>query len=77
MTNSMLTRCFSFFLLLILVFPAAAQTAAENEVMMADGLRQSGKIYVVVATVLVIVSGLLFYLFTLDRKLRRLENDVK
>ena len=48
---------------------------AQNEVEMADQLRESGKIYVVVVVVLLILLGVLAYLFTLDRKLTRLERD--
>ena len=65
-------------LLVLLVQPLArclaqAATAAVVEPEMADGLRQSGKIYVVVASVIVIVAGLLAYLISLDRKVSRLE----
>jgi len=63
-----------FFLLLALLLSAGnafAQAADAPE--MADGLRASGKIYVVVAVVIVIVAGLLLYLITLDRKVSRLE----
>ena len=66
-------------LLLTLLFSAAnafAQ-ATPNEPDMADGLRASGKIYVVVAVVVVIVAGLLAYLISLDRKVSRLEQEIK
>lgn len=42
---------------------------------MADGMRQSGKIYVVIAVILTILAGLIFYLVRLDRKITRLEKD--
>ena len=54
---------------------ALAQAADAPE--MADRLRASGKIYVVVAVVVIIVSGLLAYLVSLDRKVRRLEQEIK
>ena len=54
---------------------AQAATAAAPEPEMADGLRQSGKIYVVVASVVIIVGGLLAYLVSLDRKVSRLEKQ--
>ncbi|MFC3198810.1 CcmD family protein [Parapedobacter deserti] len=41
---------------------------------MATGLRSSGKIYVVVAVLVVLFLGLAIYLVTIDRKLTRLEN---
>lgn len=40
---------------------------------MADTFRAEGKIYVVVAIILIILSGLVAYLFMLDRKLTKLE----
>ena len=52
---------------------AQAPEAAE----MADGLRANGKIYVVVAVVVVIVAGLLAYLVSLDRKVSKLEQEIK
>lgn len=61
--------------LLLPVLRAAAQTANEPE--MADALRQSGKIYVVVAVVAVVLAGLLFFLISLDRKISRLEKEVR
>lgn len=44
---------------------------------MADKMRAEGKIYVVVAVILVVLSGLIFYLFTLDRKLSKLEKQLQ
>ena len=49
----------------------------NQQVEMADAFRADGKIYVVVAVVLVILLGLLLYLFLIDRKLTRLENELK
>ena len=46
---------------------------AQSEVEMADGMRASGKIYVVVAIALLIFAGIVIYLFTIDRKVTRLE----
>jgi MFS superfamily sulfate permease-like transporter len=47
----------------------------QGQVEMADGMRQSGKIYVVIAVILTILAGLIFYLVRLDRKITRLEKD--
>lgn len=41
---------------------------------MADVMRSNGKIYVVVAIIVIVLVGLVAYLFTLDRKITRLEN---
>ena len=58
-------------------FAQAAQATGTDAPEMADGLRQSGKIYVVVAAVVIIVAGLLFYLVSLDRKVSKLEQEIK
>lgn len=61
-------------LLALLLVQSTAQ--AQHEVEMADGMRQSGKIYVVVAVILVIVFGLLAYLWLLDRKVSKMEKKL-
>jgi CcmD family protein len=63
------------FFWLLLSIPALAQNPAEIE--MADQLRADGKIYVVVAVLTVILVGLLVFLFLLDRKMSRLEKELK
>ena len=74
--NNWLSRAVALLLPLLLLASAAfAQTsAAEPE--MADSLRQSGKIYVVVLVLVIIVTGLLVYLIRLDGKVSRLEKEV-
>ena len=47
---------------------------AQKEVEMADGMRAEGKIYVVVAIILIVLAGLIVYLAMLDRKVKKLEN---
>ena len=81
MKNNLLARlagalCLLQFLLFT-VASALAQTPGTDAPEMADGLRQSGKIYVVVAAVVIIVAGLLFYLISLDRKVSKLEKEIK
>ncbi|MCO5236556.1 MAG: hypothetical protein M9933_09840 [Chitinophagaceae bacterium] len=46
---------------------------AQEKVEMADGLRSSGKIYVVVAVLAIAFIGLLLFLISIDRKVSRLE----
>jgi K+-transporting ATPase A subunit len=62
--------------LLILFLLSIAQLchAQSNTVEMADVMRAEGKIYVVVGIILIILIGLILYLFTLDRKVKNLEN---
>ena len=52
-----------------------AQDAAEPQ--MADGMRAAGKIYVVIAVMVTIFSCVAFYLFRIDKKLKKLEDDLK
>lgn len=72
----MLKKSFlSVFFLLCLINSFAQDAAIEtgNEGFMVS----NGKIYVVVAVVVVIVAGLFLYLANLDRKISRLENNKK
>jgi hypothetical protein len=63
---------FTFFIICSL--PLMAQPAAEK-VQMADGLRSSGKIYVVVAVLLTVLAGLIIYVISLDRKISKMEKE--
>lgn len=58
------------------VFLLISNLAEAQEVEMADGLRSEGKIYVVVLIILIVLTGLITYLFLMDRKLNRLEKLV-
>jgi hypothetical protein len=51
----------------------AQEKMTDEPVQMADGLRSSGKIYVVVAVVVTIIAGLFAYLIHLEKKINRLE----
>ncbi len=62
----------SFVFCLLMLF-TLAQDRAETE--MADLMRSNGKIYVVIAVMLTILLGLIFYLVRLDKKISRLEKD--
>jgi CcmD family protein len=64
----------AFVLLFAVVSPVLQ---AQQEVEMADALRSEGKIYVVVAILLVIFAGIVAYLFSIDRKVSRLEKRVQ
>ncbi|MFC3810448.1 CcmD family protein [Lacihabitans lacunae] len=48
-----------------------------QDVTMADTFRADGKIYVVVAIISVILAGLFAYLFSLDRKISKIEKEIK
>jgi len=50
--------------------------AQAKKVEMADEMRSNGKIYIVVAVCLTILIGLFLYVFSLDRKLSKIEKEV-
>ena len=54
-----------------------AQDTAANEPEMADKLYANGRIYVVVAVVATIFTGIIVYLINLDRRLSKLEKQLK
>ena len=66
-------------LILICIILQSIQTFSQesNTVEMATGLRSSGKIYVVVAVISVIFIGLAAYLFTIDKRLKKIERENK
>lgn len=57
--------------LLLALLPAGLW--AQSDIAMADQMRADGKIYVVVAVLLIILLGLLFYLIRLDMRIGRME----
>ncbi|TCD00898.1 CcmD family protein [Pedobacter psychroterrae] len=62
-----------FIIALILVLNTVQLFARETGVEMAEVMRSNGKIYVVVACVVIILLGLLVYLFSLDKRLKKIE----
>jgi hypothetical protein len=71
-----------FLLLLISPFLSGLTASAQDgdgsqKPEMADLLRSSGKIYVVVAVLVTILVGFFLYLIRLDRKIGRLEKEMK
>lgn len=60
---------------LLLLCSAAVFAQQGAPIQMADGLRSSGKIYVVVVTIAIIFSGLAIYLFSIDRRLKKIEKE--
>jgi len=55
----------------------SAASFAQEKPDMADVMRSNGKIYVVVAVCLTILIGLFIYVFIVDRKVSRLEKEMK
>lgn len=50
-------------------------TAQAQEVEMATGMRSNGKIYVVVAVLATIFLGIVVYLISIERRIKRLEKE--
>ena len=49
----------------------------QDDVEMADAMRENGKIYVVVAVLCVVFAGIVAYLIMIDRKVGKLERELK
>lgn len=62
-------------LLLVLVLGNVSFGWAQQSIEMADVMRSNGKIYVVVAVLLLILLGLIAYLVVLDKKVSKLEKQ--
>jgi len=62
--------------LTLFVLSSLITMAQENgQVEMADDLRKSGMIYVVVAVIAVVFLGIAAYLFSIDRRIKKLEEN--
>jgi CcmD family protein len=59
--------------MLLCFFMVQAQPGQDVE--MADVMRSSGKIYVVIGTIVIVFVGLAFYLFSIDRRLKKIEKE--
>ncbi len=66
-------RILTFLFFVLTVISMSAQDARPE---MADTLRSSGKIYVVVCVAAIVLCGLIVYLVTIDRKISRLEKEM-
>jgi uncharacterized membrane protein len=65
-----------FFITIAFASLASAQEA-QQDVPMADALRSDGKIWVVIATIVIVWAGVLAYLIRLDGRISKLENKTK
>lgn len=61
-------------LLLLAILPFLSPLYAHNEG--GDFMESAGKIYVVIAVILIIFIGIVLFLFRLDRKLTKLEYQI-
>lgn len=53
-----------------------ANLSLFQNIEMADVFRADGKIYVVVGVISIVFIGLVFYLFSLDRKISKIEKEL-
>ncbi len=70
----MMNHLRKIFLLILTAFNATA-FAQNGEVEMADAMRSNGKIYIVVAICLTVLIGLFLYVWSVDRKVKKLEKE--
>lgn len=68
-------KLFASLFLILMMSVAFAQNTQNVE--MADALRSSGKIYVVVAVITVIFLGIATYLIYMDKRISKLEKEQK
>ncbi len=61
---------------LFLVMVARAQDGAAST-SIGDTMRSNGRIYVVIAVILTILAGLILYVARLDRKMSKMEKELK
>ncbi len=62
-------------LALLLAGYSAVFSQQNKPVEMADVMRGSGQIYVVIVTIVIIFLGLAIYLFSIDRRLKKIEKE--
>ena len=63
------------FLLLLLLSFTSVFAQSNGAVTMDDALQSNGKIYVVVSIIAIIFVGLALYLFSIDRRLKKIEKE--
>lgn len=63
-----------FLCFVTLLISCVASIAQNTKPEMANGLKSSGKIYVVVAVVLTVLAGLFLYIWKIDRTISKLKD---
>ena len=66
----------SFFVLILLLISSFGFSQAD-QVQMADTFYKEGKIYVVITIFSIVLLGLALYLFFIERKVKKLEEQLK
>jgi hypothetical protein len=68
-------RKISHFIALIVFLFSTTLLSAQEKNSFNDTMRSNGRIYVVIAVILVILIGLILYLVRLDRKISKMEKN--
>jgi hypothetical protein len=63
--------------IIVVFFTFLSFLANAQEAEMADSFRQDGKIYVVTTVIAIIFVCIVAYLIVIDRKVKKLEDDIK
>ena len=71
----MISRIFVRAIALLIFMLPFAVLAQDSSPEMADTMRSSGKIYVVVVCILMVLAGLIAFLFVVEKRLSRLEKE--
>ena len=71
----MIKKLFTTILCSLAILLIQAQDATNQKSIMADLMRNNGKIYVVIAVILTILTGLIVFMMRLDRKISQLEKQ--
>jgi CcmD family protein len=78
MQKTLITFSTKVLILLFMVMNANVYSQENNSsIEMADVMRSNGKIYVVVGVILIIFLGITAYLFSLNKKIQKLEEKLK
>jgi EamA domain-containing membrane protein RarD len=69
-------KLFTLMVVLLFVFVCGITANAQTQEVASnsDIMRSNGKIYVVMAVVVTIVTGLFLYVYSIDKKISKLEN---
>jgi CcmD family protein len=76
-TTAFMIRKFVTLIVLLLINILSIAQDTTEAVDMADTMRSNGKIYVVLAVILTIFLGIIIYLVRLDKKMSKLEKEIR
>jgi CcmD family protein len=72
-----LAKKLSLILMALLALPPLLFAQGERSIDMAETMRSEGKIYVVILVVAIVFSGLVIFAINSDRKISKLEKEIK